>query len=392
MQYKIPFSSRSIDYTEKEINLIVEVIKNANPLTMGSNLDKFEKKFKHYSNTKYAFAVNTATSALELTAQLINFKKNDEIIIPTHTYTSSCYPFIKAGAKVVWADIDLETRVISDKSVEENISSRTKAILVPHLYGYFKDLTNLLELIKGKNIYLIEDAAQAIGSQRNGKLAGTMGDFGIYSFHSHKNITTLGEGGMITIKEKKFAQEIAKLRHNGHCSFDFDREKYWLPAMGNLDLSIIDGEKVLPNNYCISETQCALGSVLLDRVDEINETKRKRAIKFIDELKNYDFLRFHRVESKEHNYHLLAAYFSIKDLRDKFISNMAEEMKIQCAVQYYPLNRYDFYQKLGLGKSNCKNADYFFDNMVSFPFHSRISDTEFEYILESTKKILNKII
>ena len=391
MKFHIPFSSKSIDYTEDELLDIQNSAKNLNPLTMGKKIIDFEKKFEKFINKKYAFAVNSATSALELTAQICNFKNDEEIIMPSHTYTSSCYPFIKNGAKIVWADIDLDTRVVSDESIMKLITEKTKAVLITHLYGYLKDLKNLKEKLDEKKIILIEDAAQAIGTKLEDKSVGTYGDFSIFSFHSHKNITTLGEGGMLVVNNSEIAKEIPKLRHNGHCDFENDRENYWQPAMGNLDISMIKGDIFFPNNFCISETQCSLGLVLLDRVNSINIKKRNRAINFIDELKNEEIINFHRVDTAQHNYHLLTAYFNTIDQKEKFFRLMSSEERIQCAVQYYPLNRYDFYIKLGYGNANCPNTDFFYDRMVSFPFHHRLSDSEIETILYSTKKVLKQL-
>ena len=169
--------------------------------------------------------------------------------------------------------------------------------------------------MQNKEIFLIEDVAQAIGTKIKDKMSGSYGDFSIFSFHSHKNITTLGEGGMLVVGDKNLATEIPKLRHNGHCDFNYTREEFWKPAMGNLDVTYVDDDLLLPNNFCITETQCALGTSLLDRLMEINKKKRQRALYFIDELKDFDILKFHRVETEQHNYHLLAAYFKETSLR-----------------------------------------------------------------------------
>ena len=160
--------------------------------------------------------------------------------------------------------------------------------------------------------------------------------------------------------------------------------------MGNLDVPMMNGKYLIPNNFCIGEVECALGSKLLKRVDKMNLLKRKRAFYFIDKLKSYQNLNFHREKTNRHNYHLLAAYDS-GGKRDKFISEMASIEKIQCIVQYLPLNRYPLYKKLGFGKSVCPNADYFFDNMISFPFQSTLTDNQFEILLDSTIKVLKRI-
>lgn len=390
MDFKIPFSGRSHFYNEAEINEVTRVMKEAIPLTQGKYLKSFEQKLRSYFNIENIFAVNSATSALEMAAQLCRFQKDDEVIIPSHTYTSSAYPFIKSGAKVIWADIDKQTRVVSSDTIERCLTNNTRAIVVVHLYGYATDMKSIMKLAKKRNILVIEDVAQAIGTKINNEFAGSFGDFGIFSFHSHKNITTLGEGGAIAIKDKKLADSIPMLRHNGHCPFSYERESYWIPAMGNVDLPSIEGKFLLPNNYCIGEVECALGIKLLDRLESINQLKRKRAINFIDSLNNFGELIFHRVDSLQHNYHLLVA--EVKNgLRDKLIRIMSEDESVQCAVQYYPLNRYDLYKKLGLGNSKCPNADNFFDNMISFPFHHLLSDEEINYVLEATKRSLKKL-
>jgi dTDP-4-amino-4,6-dideoxygalactose transaminase len=388
MEFKIRFSGRAHDYNDEEIETVITTMKSADPLTQGKYRNEFEQKFKKYFGVENAFTTSNATAALELIAQLCQFKPDDEIIVPGHTFTSSVYPFIKRGAKPVWADIDMRTRVVNAGTIERCLTPKTKAIVIVHHYGYVADMPEIMDLAKRKNLLVIEDAAQSIGAKVDGKISGTFGDFGVFSFHSHKNITTLGEGGMLVVKDKKFADLIPMLRHNGHCGFDYERKDYWIPAMGNVDLPELNGQILWPNNYCLGEVECALGIKLLDRLDKINVFKRGRAITFIDSLKDVTDLEFHREDSERHNYHLLVARVK-NGKRDELIRKMAAEKGIQCVVQYYPLYRYDFYKKLGFGQANCPNSDEFFDNMVSFPFQSTLNDVELEYMALSIKEILN---
>jgi len=386
VQFKIPFIGRAHTYTVDEVQTVIDVMQTAVPLTQGKYQEQFQKKFCEYTGAKHAFALNNATAALELTAQLCQFKANDEVIIPAHTFTATAYPFIKKGAKIVWADIDLKTRVITAQTIEQCITEKTKAIVVVHLYGYCADIPAIMQLAKKHELIVIEDTAQALGVSINNQMAGTFGDFGIFSFHSHKNISTLGEGGMLVVKDKKIANIVPMLRHNGHCGFNFEREHYWVPAMGNVDLPELNGELLWPNNYCLGEVECALGVKLLDRIDQINQEKRKRAQQFMDEVTELKELEFHREDTPRHNYHLLVARV-LNNKRDIFITKMAE-VGVQCVVQYCPLNRYDLYQKAGYGKADCPNTDMFFDNMVSFPFHHMMSEQDFEYMIDATKRCL----
>ena len=253
------------------------------------------------------------------------------------------------------------------------------------------DMVSIMQLAKKHGLIVIEDVAQAAGTEVDGKFAGTFGDFGVFSFHSHKNISTLGEGGMLVCNDRKYADIIPMLRHNGHCGFSFERDDYWLPAMGNVDLPMLDGKPLLPNNYCLGEVECALGEALLDRLFEINEEKRERAIKFIDSFKNSEYLIFNSEDSIRHNYHLLVARVVGVD-RDALIRVLAKDFGIQAIVQYYPLYRYDFYKKLGFGEYDCPNTDLFFDTMISLPFHHMMKDYEIEFIQKSLQSTLTTLV
>lgn len=394
MDLKIDFSGRAIQYTEDEIEVVANAMRNAKTLTQGSYLKEFENKFEKYQNVNAGtcFAVMNGCAALELSAQLCNFAPGDEFIIPSHTFTASAYPYIKKGGTPVWADIDPLTRVVNAKTIAKMITPKTKAVVVVHLYGYVADMPEIYALCKEKGIICIEDAAQAIGSEIDGKKAGSFGDMAVFSFHSHKNLTTLGEGGMLYVADPKLAKLVPSLRHNGHCPYPGERPDYWKPAMGNVDIVELEGKLLMPSNYSIGEIECALGSKLLERIDTINSEKRKRAITLIDKLADYPELEFHRVPNERHNYHLLAAKMAGgTDLRDKFIRIMHDETGIKCVVQYLPLNRYDFYKKLGYGKADCPQADSFFDNMISFPFQHWLNDSDFDYLVSSIRKTLQKL-
>jgi len=390
MEFRIPFSGRAHEYTDNEILAVTEAMRSAVPLTQGIYQQAFQAKFKQYVGANHAFAVNNATAALEMASQLCLLKECDEVIIPGHTFTASAYPFLKRGATIVWADIDPETRVVTAETIERCITPRSKAIVVVHLYGYGAGMSAIMDLAHKHNLLVVEDAAQALGVEIDGQMAGTFGDFGVYSFHSHKNITTLGEGGMLTVREERFAKMIPLLRHNGHCAFDYEREYYWIPAMGNVDLPMMNGEILWPNNYCLGEVECALGAELLDRIDQINADKRRRAIAFIDTMENYQELEFHRENTERHNYHLLAAKLA-NGKRDQFIRKISEEESVQCIVQYYPLYRYDFYKKVNQDQAKCPNTDHFFDNMVSFPFHHMMTDEDVDFMAHAAKRVLADI-
>ncbi|EMJ54218.1 DegT/DnrJ/EryC1/StrS aminotransferase family protein [Leptospira interrogans str. UT126] len=389
MDFKIKWSGRSIDYTQEEIDTVVEVMKTADPQTQGKYLQQFESDFSNYLDGQPCFGVTNATHALELIADLTGLKSGDEVIIPGHTYCASAIPFGRTGATLVWADIDPETFLISLESIQKLVTNKTKAIVVVHLYGMIiPDILEIAKFAKSKNILLIEDCAQSLGAVLNGKSCGTFGDFAAFSFHGQKNITTMGEGGILTLKNVSLADKVPGLRHNGHAPF-LNKTDYWKPAMSNVDLDL-DG--IWPHNFSLTEVQAALGSVLLKRIALLTEKRRKRAQKFINSFNEFEELSFQKQnDSKAHSYHLLVAkYKAVKNgkNRDDLISILSKKYKIQVIVQYYPLYRYDLFKKMGYAKAVCPASDDFFDNMISFPFHIWMNENDFDYMIASIKQAL----
>ena len=390
--YKIPWSGRSVEYTPEEVNAVVAAMKTAEPLTQGKYLKEFEYKFSEYLGAKHCFAVSSCTAALELAAVLSGLKSGDEVVIPGHTFCATAIPFARTGAKIIWADIDEDTRVVSAQTIEKCITGKTKVIVVVHLYGLMVKMDEITALAKKKDILVVEDCAQAIGAEYNGQKAGSFGDFSCFSFHCQKSLNTLGEGGILVVKSAEKAKLVPGLRHNGVRPYPEDREKFWVPAMSNVDFDI---DNFWPYNFCIGEVQCALGIEILKTIDQQNKKRRQRAQKFISGLRDFKELSFQEVkEDKMHVWHLLSARFYGKDFgktRDDLIKVMTEKYLIKTVVQYYPLYRYPMFQRAGFGDTDCPNTDEFFDNMISFPFHLWMSDDDFEYMINSTKKALQDL-
>ncbi|AXR65015.1 DegT/DnrJ/EryC1/StrS family aminotransferase [Leptospira mayottensis] len=389
MDFKIKWSGRSIDYTQEEIDTVVEVMKTADPQTQGKYLQQFESDFSNYLHGQPCFGVTNATHALELIADLAGLKSGDEVIIPGHTYCASAIPFGRTGATLVWADIDPRTFLVSFESIQKLVTNKTKAIVVVHLYGMIiPDIEEIAKFAKSKNILLIEDCAQSLGAVLNGKSCGTFGDFAAFSFHGQKNITTMGEGGILTLKNTFLVGKVPGLRHNGHAPF-LNKTDYWKPAMSNVDLDL---EGIWPHNFSLTETQAALGSVLLKRISLLTEERRKRAHEFINSFNEFEELFFQKQnDSKAHSYHLLVAKYKTKNNkknRDDLISILSKKYKIQVIVQYYPLYRYDLFKKMGYAKAICPESDDFFDNMISFPFHIWMNENDFDYMIVSIKQAL----
>ena len=378
---KIDWSGKTYNYTDSEFKYFTKVIKNSDTFTQGGQLKKFEHELRKFLKKKNIFATSSAAASLEIIALLLNIKKGDEIIIPAHTYCASAIPFARHGARIVWVDIN-ENRVIDLSDLKKKITNKTKAVVAVHLYGFCIDVGSIRKIV-GKKVKIIEDCAQAFGSQFKGKKAGTTGDYSCYSFHSQKNLTTLGEGGAVFIKSNLESKKVAGLRHNGHSNFKFSRKDYWIPAMGNVDEDL---KNFWPYKFTLSEIQCAAGYLGIKKINKYNQiriNRDKKIIKYLSNIKELEFNKF--FYSKRHVYHLLVAkckknkYFS----RDDLIRILYKKYKIKCIVQYYPLYKYDLFKKKGFGTAKCPNTESYYSKMISFPHYVHMSKEKFNYMIKS---------
>jgi perosamine synthetase len=391
-KFRIDWSGRAHDYSESEIAAVVQAMKTADPQTQGRYLKQFEADFAKFVGAHHAFGVTNCTHALELAADLCRLEKGDEVVLPGHTYCASAIPFARTGAKIRWADLAPETLLPSLADIERVTTAKTKVIVVVHLYGLLNpEIDAIASFARRKQIVLVEDCAQAFGARRNCQHAGTFGDFGCYSFHAQKNITTMGEGGVLTVADPELAKLVPGLRHNGHKPF-VDQEEFWLPAMSNVD---VDLEGVWPHNFSMCEAQAALGSALLKRLDALNADRRARALKFRDALREFPELVFQKLDAPEaHAHHLLPARYDAprpgRD-RDSLLRLLTEKFGVKAIVQYYPLYRYDLFKKMGLGQAACPETDRFYDNMISIPAHHWMNEADFDYLVDSMKKALREL-
>ena len=387
--FNVSFPAIMQPYNEDEIEAVIKVMRESEVQTQGKYLRQFESDFKEYIGAEYAFAVDNATNALSLAAILTRLGPGDEVIIPAYTFCATAIPFGKTGAKIVWADIDRDTWVVDPKDIERKITERTKVIVAVHLLGMPANMPWICEIAEKHNIKVVEDCAQAPGASINGKKVGTFGDYGIFSFHGAKNMTTLGEGGMLTVKSEEDAGLVPGLRHNGVRQYSGERERYWVPAMSNVDIDI---SETWPNNFCIGEAQCALGSVELKRLDRTNDSLIRQAEKIKAKLKDLPEITFAKIpEGYRHIFHQFVMHLEGNRKRDDLLDILVNKYKIRCIVQYYPLYRYPLFQKLGASENDCPVLENWWDNSFSIPWWNGIPDETIDYIVSSIREAVKTL-
>jgi len=375
-------------HSEEEIEAAARAMRECKTYSQGKELEAFEREFAEYLGAEHAVGLSSCSAALEIAAMLSGVGKGDEVIIPAHTFVSTAVPFARTGARIVWADIDPDTRVLTVDTLRPCLTERTRAVVLVHLYGLCADAEPIAEVCRERDIVLVEDCAQAPGAERGGRKAGTFGDFGCFSFHTHKNITTLGEGGMLVCRSKEHDLAARKMRWMGNWPFEEKREKYWVPAMGNL---VVPWPGVWPINYCLGEIQAAVGRVALRRLDAINENRRAQARRFRSALADCPELSFQKVpEPRAHVYHLMAARVDGIH-RDDLMELLFKKYEIQCIVQYIPLYRAPLFVEFGFGRADCPNSDAFFDNMISFPWWTHMPDEVLDYMIQSVRAAIAEL-
>ena len=193
---------------------------------------------------------------------------------------------------------------------------------------------------------------------------------------------------MMIVNDMDWCTKVPGLRLNGHSAF-VNQSDYWLPAMGNVDLDI---EGMWPFKSTMSEAQAAVGEIILGRLDNLTAQRRERGLAFREALRDFPELHFQVIHTSEaHSHHLLPARYDGEKGRDALIRLLSKDYGIKAIVQYYPLNRYDLFQKTGYGYADVPETDNFFDKMVSFPFSLEISDSDFSYMIESVRKSLQRL-
>src|SRR3989344_2031 len=211
MKYKIPLSKPDITNSEKKA--VAEVLETSS-LSLGEKYKEFEKIMADFAGVKFTVAVNSGTSGLHLIIRALGIKDGDEVITTPFSFIASSNCILFEKAKPVFVDIDEKTFNIDVSKIEKKITKKTKAILAVDVFSQPADWQELEKIAKKRSLFLIEDSAEALGSEQNGKKCGSFGDAGIFAFYPNKQITT-GEGGMILTSNKKIAELCTSMANQG---------------------------------------------------------------------------------------------------------------------------------------------------------------------------------
>lgn len=341
---------------------------NSGILTQGPVTKNFEHMVADYCNVKYALSVNTATSALFLSALSLNLKKDDEVIVPDYTFPATANAVVTAGATPVLADIDLDTYNLSTESILENISEKTKAIMPVHQFGLSANMGDIVKIAKEHNLHILEDSACALGAEYKGKKCGSFGDVSCFSFHPRKIITT-GEGGMILTNDVKIKERCESLRNHGIVVSNNTRQ---VTSPGY--------------NFRLSDINSAIGVNQMKRLDDIINRRRKIAETMNKLLSDIEGIKI-PIEPKgyKHTYQSYVIMLDKNINREKLIKLMFSKgveatsgaMSVHCQP-YYSKN---YGYKLGA----IQNSYYAFLHSLTIPMYPSLTSEDINLIASSLK-------
>ncbi len=349
---------------EEEIAAVADVMRSG-MLAQGSVVTEFESRFADYCGAAHAIGVNSGTAALHAALLAAGIGPGDSVVVPAFTFFATASSVSMCGATPLFADVEPRTFNIDPDSVGALIRPDTRAVIGVHLFGQPFDVGAVRALCDDHNLVLIEDAAQAHGSEYHGKRAGSLADLACFSFYPTKNMTT-GEGGMVTTDDDALAERVRLLINHGQS------QKYLHSAVGY--------------NYRMTNIAAAIGLVQLGRVEGFNERRIENARYFNRHLAGTGLTTPHVAPGVRHVYHQyvvkLAAGYPLT--RDAFMDALADK-GIGTAVHYpIPVNRQPVYEN---EYASCPVADDLAASVVSLPVHPAVTDEELAFICDAVREL-----
>jgi dTDP-4-amino-4,6-dideoxygalactose transaminase len=351
-------------------------------LTQGPKVAEFEKKFASYHGANHALATTSCTTGLHLMLAALGIGPGDEVIVPAFTWVSTANVVLYCGATPVFADIDPHTFNINPDDIAHRVTSRTKAVMVVHLFGLCADMDAVRSAVPS-HIPILEDCACAAGATYKGKYAGTLGLAGAFSFHPRKSITT-GEGGMVTTNDTAYAEICDQLRNHGASVSEEVRHKgpkpYLLPDFNLMGF-----------NYRMTDLQGAVGVVQMEKLSGFINERQQWADFYCEELSGIDWLRMpSRPTEGQHAWQSFVTRVDPRlapEPRNEIMEKL-QQQGISTRPGTHAVHMLAYYsQKYDLKPHDYSGAQDANDNSMSIPLHNRMSADDYKYVVRKIKAL-----
>ena len=372
---KIPLSKPWI--TEDDIQAVEAVLRTPY-LSLGPNLPAFERMLAKVGNRKYVVAVNSGTSALHLIIRSLGIKDGDEVITTPFSFIASSNCILFERANPVFVDIRKDTYNIDPGLIEEKITEKTKAILAVDVFGQPADWDKLAEIAEKYNLYLIEDSAEAIGSEYKGRPAGSFGIAGVFAFYPNKQITTC-EGGVVLADDENLYKLSRSMRNQGRGEDDT-----WLEHAR------------LGYNYRISDINCALGISQLNRLNKIIEMRDAIAKTYSQKLSEVEEVITPYVSPDTTRMSWFVYVIRLADKFSKFerdqIIEELDKRGIQTRNYFEAIHLEPFYvEQFGFKEGDFPVTEFVSERTIALPFYTTMTEEEIDYVVNNLKEVILEV-
>jgi dTDP-4-amino-4,6-dideoxygalactose transaminase len=372
---KVPLLDLKEQYKtiKKEVLETAEELFESQYFILGPRVASLEKEIADYCSSTHAVGVSSGTDALLISLMAMDIGVKDTVITTPYTFFATAGSIARTGARPVFVDIDPDTYNISPECLESVINSMTraereklKAVIPVHLYGQCADMAPILEICETYDLVVIEDAAQAIGAEYRGKRAGSMGDFGCFSFFPSKNLGAFGDGGMVTTNSDDFYDKLCTLRAHG------SRPKYY--------------HKLIGGNFRLDAFQAAVVSIKLKYLDQWTTARQENAQKYRALFKHAGLEDMVQLPFEKEDRHIYNQFvIRVKERRDG-LRGFLNDAGIGTEVYYpVPMHLQACFADLGYKNGDFPEAEHAALHTVALPIYPELSDDQMEYVVEKIK-------
>ncbi len=376
-------------FSEEEANAVRDVLlSNKVNYWTGTHCREFEKEFAAYADSKFAVALANGTLALDLALNALGVGNDDEVIVTPRTFIASISTVVNAGAKPVFADVDIESQNIEAHTIEPVITSKTKAIIVVHLAGRPAEMDAIMALAEKHNLYVIEDCAQAHGAQYKGRSVGSIGHIGAWSFCQDKIMTTGGEGGMVTTNDEALWRKMWSFKDHGK-SYEAVYEREHPPGFRWLHESF-------GTNWRMTEMQAVIGRIQLQRMPAWTEARQRNTQAITDACSEFELIRTPEVPSYMahacYKHYCFIRPEKLKDgwTRDRIVSEIVER-----GVPCFQGSCSEVYLEKAFDNTGCRPeqslpvAKELGETSLMFLVHPTLNPTEIEKCVAVISKVIS---
>jgi len=393
MEIKLIDLNRQYEPIKEKINIKINEVINKTSFIMGENVIEFEKEFSKYIGVKHSISVANGTDALVIALKSLGIKEGDEVITTPYTFFATAESIVSVGAIPVFVDVRLDTYNIDEEKIEEKITGKTKAILPVHIFGQPCNMLKINEIAKKHNLFVIEDACQAVGAEFNGEKIGSLSDIACFSFFPTKNLGCAGDGGIITTNNDNLAIICKAYRSHGSGKDGIEAYNLLNNIKSNecyengLDNTVYNPFKyynyIIGYNSRLDEIQAAILRIKLPLLDEYTEDRISTTNYYNNKLKNTSLIVPKESNNIKHVYHL----YILQSEKREIVTKYLKEKGIATGVYYQvPLHLQKALIYLGHKIGDFPNSEYLSKRTFAIPLFPGMTFEEKKYIIDCIKE------